>query len=208
MISKKTQRILVGIAVFLAFIMAFFPTSSFFPQSGAVVMGELKQQPYNEVGLYEISPLRAAEFYYYQPQFCTWIDIRSAEKYNAEHLSFTTNMSLPEIEQMDWPAAKVLLIIAENTAEAGQAVAELRQLINLRAFAVQGGFTAVRKCLVDPLTLDISVKLGEQRLQRCLEYRRVLAGQLIRNGNISVQKNDLPIKRKVKQKAEQVDEGC
>ena len=208
MISKTTQKILVGFGVFLALIMAFFPTSSFLPQSQAVVLSNLKQQPYNEVGLYEISPFRAAEFYYYQPQFCTWIDIRDAQKYNAEHLSFATNMSITELEQMDWPAEKVLLIIGENTADAVQTVAELRQLKNVRAFAVQGGFSAVKKYLVNPITLDWSSKLSDQQLHQYREYRHALAGQLIQNGTISVEKTVTPVKRKIKPKAETAEEGC
>ncbi len=209
MISKKTQNILMGIGLLITLVMAFFPTSSFLTESKAVVMSQLKQQPYNEVGLYEISPLRAAEFYYYQSSSCLWIDLRDGQQYTVEHLSFADNMDMNTIEQTDWPAGQVLLLFGKNTIDAVQAVAELRQLYNLRAFAVQGGFAAVKNELVNPLTLELSSKLSVQQMEQINEYRQAIAGQIIRGGKTTQQVvRSAPIKRKVKQKTETVDEGC
>jgi len=175
--NLKLRNIFIGLAVILSTIMAFFPSSSFIGTDHFAVLGNVKQQNYNTVGLFEISPLKATKFYYYQSALCTWIDLRSATVYKADHLSFTVNMKMESLKNAQWDADRILLIIGENDHQVKDAVALLRQVKNIRAFGIMGGYEYARHVLSEPLGFDLEAKYSDQQLSDLQLYREKITGE-------------------------------
>ncbi len=173
-ISKKTS--IVGLALLAAFFLAFFPTSSFI-SSHYVVFAKMKQQTYDKVGQFTVSPFEAAKYYSYQPGNCYWIDIRDANQFNDSHLPNAINQPLKQLKNTQWTANDLVIIYGNNTGNAQEAAALLRQKLNARAFAVKGGFAAVKKYLMDPIGISITAKFNDTNLEKLMEVRDQLSGK-------------------------------
>jgi len=199
--SLKLRNIFVGLAVFLSVVMAFFLTDSFIESDHFSVMGAVKQQQYNNVGLFEVSPLKAAQYYYFQSNSCTWIDIRQAESYKTDHLTFAENKDFNSLKKSDWDPAQFLLVFGDNDFRVKQAVAMLRQVKNARAFAVLGGYSYVKKVLSAPIDFELEANLSAEQLAELKVYREKLTGEKAKP--IESQKKTItPIP------AAEEDEGC
>jgi len=175
--NLKLRNIFVGLAVILSVIMAFFPSDSFIQPDHFSVTGAVKQQHYNNVGPFEISPLTAAKYYYYQSGLCSWIDIRDKDAYEADHLSFSENMDFNALRKSNWDADQILLVFGQDKKQLQKTVAMLRQEKNIRAFAVMGGYEYVKSVLAAPVSSDLKATLSDQQLADLYTYREKLTGQ-------------------------------
>lgn len=173
-ISKKHS--VISLAILITLILAFFPSSSFISKP-FIVDTNLKQQNYNEAGMFTISPFEAAQYFYYAPAGCFWIDLRNADEFKKSHLKVALNQSLKQLQYTKWNADDLILVYGDNTADAQEAVAFLRQVKNARAFAVKGGFTNVNKFLIQPIGISITTILNDQNLEHLIQYRNKISGQ-------------------------------
>ncbi len=133
------RYLLVSAGLIISLLLAFFPSSSFL-QEPFVLFGRLGQQPYNEAGLFTVTPYQAVKYFSYHPQKCVWLDVRSLEKYNKEHLQSALNQNISQLKNTLWNPDDLILVYGDNTEDAQEAIAMLRQINNARAFAVKGGF--------------------------------------------------------------------
>ena len=173
-VSKKFP--LVGLGLFIALILAFFPTSSFISKP-FVVDAQLKQQQFNEAGIFTVSPFVAAQYYSLNKSNCYWIDIRDTKYFDKEHLKPALNQNLTQLQNSSWNPDDLILVYGNNTGDAQEAVALLRQVKNARAFAVKGGFDAVKKYLIDPIGISITSQLNDKDLSTLVELRSKLSGE-------------------------------
>ncbi len=176
MIKLSKKHSLISLAFIAALIMAMFPTSSFIGEP-FTLNTNLKQQHYNAAGLFTVSPYEAAEFYSSKPSNSYWIDVRDASEYAKSHLKAAMNESLKKLESSSWNPDDIILVYGNNTEDAQQAAAALRQMVNARAFAVAGGFYEVKKYLMDPIGIDITSKLSDNQLSNLIELRGKLSGE-------------------------------
>lgn len=199
--NLKLRNIFVGLSVVLSMIMAFFPSESFIQADHFSVLGTVKQQHYNTIGPFEISPLKAAKFYYYQSSLCNWIDIRDKDDFNEQHLPFSENMSFNALRKSQWAPDRILLILGGDDQQVRRTVAMLRQEKNVRAFAVLGGYRYVKSVLADPVSFDLKATLSDEQLADLYTYREKLTGQkpAVKEENKTI--NTHPA-------AEAEDEGC
>ncbi len=178
MIKLNKKYSLVGLGLFIALLLAFFPTSSFI-NNPFVVDAQLKQQHYNETGIFTISPIEAAKYYSYNNANCYWIDVRDAKEFTKEHLKPAINQDIAQLQNSSWNPDDLILIYGNNTKDAQEAVALLRQVKNARAYAVKGGFQAIKEYLIDPIGLTITSQLSDKDLNTLMELRSKLSGEKI-----------------------------
>lgn len=172
-ITKK--KFIVALSLFVALILAFFPSTSFI-RNPFVVDAQLKQQHYNETGLFTISPYEAGQYYSFSGSNCFWIDIRDAQSFSKSHLKPALNESLTQLKNLSWNPGDLILVYGNNTADAQQAVALLRQVVNARAFAVKGGFSAVNRYLIEPIDISITNQFNDKELGSLMEARSKISG--------------------------------
>lgn len=176
MIKLSKKNSVIGIALAAALLLAFFPTSSFI-KNPFIVETNLKQQNYNEAGIFTITPFQAAQYYSYDQSKCYWIDLRDAKEFSASHLKTATNQTFKQLHSSSWNANDLVLVYGNNTDEAQQAVAFLRQVKDTRAFAVKGGYDAVKKYLIDPIGISITNQLSDKDIQTLIELRNKISGE-------------------------------
>ncbi len=87
-----------------------------------------------------------------------------------------------------------------NTEEAQDAAAYLRQVKNARAFAVIGGFDAVKKYLMDPIGISITNQFSDKDLTNLIEIRGKLSGEKT--------SADQVLKKLKSSKSKTIREGC
>ena len=173
-ISKKYS--IVGIALLIALVLALFPTTSFI-RNPFVVDAQLKQQQFNETGIFTISPFVAAQYYSYDQSKCFWIDLRNAKDFSKSHLKVALNQSLKGLQNTSWNPDDLVIVYGNNTNDAQEAVAYLRQVKNARAFAVKGGFDAVQKFLINPIDLSVTNQLSDKDIQTLVGLRNKISGE-------------------------------
>lgn len=173
-ISKKYS--VVGLALFVALLLALFPTSSFI-SNPFVVDAQLKQQHFNETGIFTVSPFEAAQYYSYDQSKCYWIDLRDAKDFSRSHLKIALNQTLKQLQSSSWNPDNLIIVYGNNTGDAQEAVAFLRQVKNARAFAVKGGYDAVKKYLINPIGISITNQLSDKDLQTLVELRNKISGE-------------------------------
>jgi rhodanese-related sulfurtransferase len=199
MIKLSKQNYIVGLAVLIAFILAFFPNSSFV-SNPFIVNTTLKQQHFNESGIFTISPFEAAKYYSYDQSKCFWIDLRDSVEFSKSHLKIALNQTLTQLQNTAWNPDDLIIIYGDNSYNAQEAVAYLRQVKNARAFAIKGGFGAVKKYLIDSIDISITNQLSDKDLLTLLELRNKLSGE---NASIDQQMNKLK-----SGKSKSIREGC
>lgn len=172
-ITKK--KFIVVLGLFIALILAFFPSSSFI-RNPFVVDAQLKQQHYNETGLFTISPYEAAQYYTNSSSNCFWIDLRDAKSFASDHLKPAMNESFNQIKNLSWNPGDIIIVYGDNTEDAQQAVALLRQVVNARAFAVKGGFSAVKRYLIDPVDISITNQFNDEEFGKLMDARNKISG--------------------------------
>ena len=172
--SKKSS--VVGISIFAALILAFFPTSDFISKP-YIVDSHVKQQHYNAAGMFTISPFQAAQYFSYDQSNCVWLDVRNAKEYKASHLKVAHNLTIGQLQYSTWTPNDLVIIYGNNTADAQDAAAYLRQVQNVRAYAVQGGFDAVKKFLIQPIGLSVTNQLSDAQLKTLALLRNKLSGE-------------------------------
>lgn len=172
-LTKKKTLVLIGL--FIALIMAFFPSTSFI-RNPFEVDAQLKQQHYNETGLFTVSPFEAARYYSYNSANCFWIDIRDAKSFAKSHLKPALNQSIKQLKSLSWNPGDLIIVYGNNTDDAQLAVAMLRQVVNARAFAVKGGFSAVKQYLIDPVDISITNQFDDEDLGKLMEARNKISG--------------------------------
>lgn len=191
---------LIGLGVVLAAILAFFPTSEFIHQP-YVLNTFLKQQHHNLAGIYTISPFEAAKFYSDDQQGnCYWLDVRDTSEFSKSHLKVAINQTLSQLKNTVWKPNDMILIYGNNTKEAQDAVAYLRQVKNARAFAIKGGFEAVKKYLIDPIGIAVTNQFSDKQLTSLIELRSEISGE-----KVSPQEM---LKKLKSSKKKTVREGC
>jgi len=178
MIKLNKKYSLVGLGLFIALLLALFPTSSFI-NNPFVVDAQLKQQHYNETGIFTISPIEAAKYYSYNNTNCYWIDVRDAKEFTKEHLKPAINQDIAQLQNSDWNPDDLILVYGNNTKDAQEAVALLRQIKDARAFAIKGGFPAIKEYLINPLGLTITSQLSDKDINTLMELRSKLSGEKI-----------------------------
>jgi rhodanese-related sulfurtransferase len=176
MIKISKKQITVSLALIVALILAFFPTSGFVSNS-FVVDSHLKQQPYNNAGLFTITSFEATKYYGGYQSTCYWLDIRDASDFSSSHLSVAVNKTMTQLKNTTWNPDDLILIYGNNTEDAQHAASYLRQVQNARAFAIEGGYTSIKKYLVDPIGLTILNQFSESDLSTLLEVRKKLYGK-------------------------------
>lgn len=196
-LTKKYSLVVMGL--FITLILAFFPSSSFI-KNPFVVDAQLKQQHYNETGLFTVSPFEAAQYYSYNRANSIWIDIRDAKSFEKEHLKPALNQSMSKLNNSNWSPNDLLLVYGNNTNDAQQVVAYLRQVVNARAFAVKGGFRAVKKYLIDPIDISITNQFNDKDLSSLMENRSKLSGDSSASGQT--------INKFKSSKSKAIREGC
>jgi len=196
-VLKKYSVVLV--AIFIAFVMSFFPTSDFISKP-YIVNTTLKQQDFNDAGIFTVSPVEAAKYYSYDQSKCFWIDLRDSSNFYKSHLKIALNLTLKQLQNSSWNPDDLILIYSDNTNDAQEAVAYLRQVKNARAYATKGGFAAVKKYLIDPVDISVTNQLSDKDLQTLLELRNKLSGE-----NVSPEQ----VLDKLKSgKSKKIREGC
>jgi rhodanese-related sulfurtransferase len=140
---------------------------------------KIKQQYFNETGIFTISPFEAAEYYSNEKSKCIWIDLRDTTDFSKSHLKVSFNQTFKQLQNTTWKPDDLILIYGNNTYDAQEAVAYLRQVKNARAFAIKGGFTAVKRYLMDPIDIAITNQLSDQDLQKLLVLRSDLTGDKV-----------------------------
>lgn len=178
MIKLNRKSSLVGLGLLIAILLAFFPTSSFI-KNPFVVEGQLKQQHFNEAGIFTIFPFDAANFYSYDQTKCYWIDLRDSKEFSKSHLKAAINQTFDQLQNSSWNADDLVLVYGNNTSDAQNAVAYLRQVKNTRAYAIKGGYDAVKKYLIDPIGITITSQMSDKDLQTLLELRNKLSGNKV-----------------------------
>ncbi len=175
-LSKKNG--VVALALFAALVLALFPTSDFISKP-FIVDGQVRQQHYNEAGLFTVSAFEAAKYYSDSQSKCYWIDTRSSEEFNKSHLKVALNETLKQLQNSSWNPEDLVIVYGNNTLEAQEAVAMLRQMKNARAFAVKGGFTALKKYLIDPIGISITNQFSDKDLTSLIEIRNKISGEKV-----------------------------
>lgn len=196
-ISKKHS--VVVLALFIAFILAFFPTSAFISKP-YIVDSHVGQQHYNEAGIFTITPFEAAQYYSYQQSKCFWIDVRDEKDFSKSHLKPALNESLKQLENSQWNPDDLVLIYGNNTKEAQDAAAYLRQVKNARAFAIKGGFSSVKKYLIAPIGLSITNQFSNEQLTNLIELRNKLSGEKVSPDEL--------LKKLKSSRSKAIREGC
>lgn len=190
---------LVALALLIAFFMALFPTSSFIGKP-YIVDTLWKQQDYNRVGIYTVSPFEAAKFYSYHQSNCFWIDTRDAKLFSEDHLPIAINETIKQLQSTIWRPNDLILVYGDSTKDAQETVALLRQINNARAFAIEGGFKAVKKYLIDSLTVDIISEYDNKNLETLISVRNILSGKKT--------SSDQLLEQMKKNKNSNLREGC
>ncbi len=196
-ISKKYS--IIGAALLIAVLLAFFPTSSFIA-SQFTVDAQLKQQHYNEAGIFTITPFEAANYYSFNQNKCFWIDLRSANDFSKSHLKPAVNQTLKGLQNTRWNPDDLIIVYGNSTIQAQEAVAYLRQVANARAFAVKGGFKAVQKFLMNPIDISVTNQLSDKQLQDLVELRNKISGENVSPAQV--------MKKLKSSKSASVREGC
>ncbi len=199
MIKITKKHGVVGFALFAALILALFPTSDFISKP-FVVEGHFNQQHYNEAGIYTVSAFEAAKYFTNDQSKCYWIDIRSAEEFAKSHLKAALNQSFKQLQNSSWNPNDLVIICGDNTRDAQEAVAMLRQVKNARAFAVKGGFTALKKYLIDPIGISITNQFSDKDLTSLIEIRNKLSGEKVSPGQL--------LDKLKSSKSKAIREGC
>ncbi|HKI45823.1 MAG TPA: rhodanese-like domain-containing protein [Balneolales bacterium] len=178
MIKTSARYYVVALALLIAFILAFFPTSAFVHNPWTLDT-HLKQQHYNEAGLYTVTSFEAGQFYTNDQTQCYWIDVRDTAEFSKSHLKIALNQTLKQLENTAWKPDNLILLYGDNTRDAQKAAAYLRQVKNARAFAIEGGYAAVKKYLIDPIGISVTNQFSDQQLTTLIEARNKLSGQKI-----------------------------
>jgi|YelNatPaOPRAMG01_1025707.scaffolds.fasta_scaffold00153_24 rhodanese-related sulfurtransferase len=199
MIKLSKKNYLVGFGLVIAVILAFFPTSAFI-KNPFVVHTNLKQQYFNETGIFSVSPFEAGKYFYYNQSKCYWIDVRDAKEFAKSHLKPAINQTLDQLKNSSWNPDDVLLVYGNNTNDAQEAVAYLRQVNGARAFAILGGFHAVKKYLIDPINISVTNQYSDKNLESLMEIRNKISGQKISPSQL--------IDQMKSNKSSAIKEGC
>ena len=178
MVKISGKQLTVSIALFVALILAFFPTSAFI-NSPFILNTHMKQQHYNAAGIFTVTPFEAARFYSNDQANCYWIDVRNETEFTKSHLKIAVNRTLKELSNTGWQPDDLILIYGDSTGDAQDAVAYLRQVKNARAFAVEGGFRDVKKYLMDPIGISVTNQFSDQDLTKLIEARNKISGEKI-----------------------------
>lgn len=176
MIKITGKHYVVGLGLLLALFIAFFSTTDFIKKP-FIVDSYLKQQHFNEAGIFTVSPFEAAKFFSSDSANCFWVDVRSAADYSKSHLKIAVNQTLSQLENTQWNPGDLILIYGKNTRDAQDAAAYLRQAKNARAFAIKGGFPEVKKYLIDPIGISITSKYSDSKLSDLIVLRNKLSGE-------------------------------
>ncbi len=176
MIKISKNQLVIIFAFLVALVMAFFPTSDFIKQP-YIVDTHLKQQHFNETGIFTVSPFEAAKYFSDAQSRCYWIDLRDSNDFAKSHLKPAVNETMQQLENSSFSPDDVVLIYGDNTEDAQKAVAYLRQVSNVRAFAIEGGFNAVKEYLIDPIGLAVSTKYNDKDLEALLQIRNKISGE-------------------------------
>ena len=196
-LNKKTSLVIIGL--FIALILAFFPSTSFI-RNPFIVDAQLKQQHFNETGLFTVTPYEAAQYYATNKSNCFWIDVRDAKSFDKQHLKPALNESLKQLKNSSWNPNDLVLVYGNNTEEAQEVVALLRQVVNARAFAVRGGFNAVKTYLIDPIDISITNQFDDKDLSTLLQIRSTISGDTT--------SSDQTINKFKSSKSKAIREGC
>ena len=199
MVKLSKNHYLIGLGVILALILAFFPTSDFIHKP-YVLDTFLKQQNHNLAGLYTVSPFDAAKFYVDDQSDSYWIDVRSAGEFSQAHLKIAVNQTLKQLESTTWKPNDLILIYGNTTRDAQEAAAYLRQDKNARAFAVKGGYSAIKKYLIDPIGISVTNQFSDKQLTRLVELRNDISGEKATPEDV--------LKKLKSSKKKAVREGC
>ncbi len=199
MIKLSKQHYVISLALLAALILAFFPTTAFISRP-YMLNTQLSQQHENLTGLFTITPFKAAQYYSYKQKKAFWIDVRDAEQFSKSHLKIAVHQTLSQLENTQWNPDDLILIYGNNTRDAQEAVAYLRQVKNARAFAVVGGFPAVKKYLIDPIGISVTNRLSDKSLTTLIELRNKLSGE-----NVSPEQM---LKNLKSSKSKAIREGC
>lgn len=178
MIKTSARHYLVALALLIAVILSFFPTSAFVHIPWTLDT-HLKQQHYNEVGIYTVTPFEAGQFYTNDQSQCYWIDVRDSTEFSKSHLKVALNQTLAQLKNTTWKPGDLILLYGKNTRDAQNAAAYLRQVKNARAFAIKGGYVAVQKYLIDPIGIAVTNQFSDQDLTKLIEARNKISGEKI-----------------------------
>lgn len=199
MIKLSRKNYLVGFGLLIAVILAFFPTTAFI-KNPFVVDTNLKQQNFNKTGIFSVSPFEAAKYYSFNQSKCYWVDIRNAQEFAKSHLKPAINQTFEQLKNSSWNPDDVVLVYGNNTNDAQEAVAYLRQVNGTQAFAIKGGFDAVKKYLIDPITISVTNQFNDKDLETLMEIRNKISGQKISPSQL--------IEQMKSNKSSAIREGC
>lgn len=199
MVKISKNQYLAGLALLVALVLAFFPTSDFISKP-YVLNTFLKQQHENRAGLFTVSPFEAAQFYSNDQAHGFWLDVRDPQEFSKSHLKIAVNQTLSQLVNTKWNPDDLILIYGNNTKDAQEAVAYLRQVKNARAFAIKGGFPAVKKYLVDPIGIAITNQFSDKNLTTLVELRNKISGEKISPEEM--------LKKLKSSKPKAIKEGC
>ncbi|MGA9291301.1 MAG: rhodanese-like domain-containing protein [Ignavibacteriaceae bacterium] len=199
MFKLSVKNVIVGIGLFVALILAFFPTS-YFINKPYIVDTYFNQQRFNEAGIFTITPYEAEKFYSYDQSKCFWIDLRNSEVFSKSHLKAALNQNMNQLENSIWNPDDLILVYGTDTKEAQDAAAFLRQVKNARAFAVEGGFNSVKKYLIAPIGISITNQFSDKDLTNLIEIRSKLSGEKT--------SADQVLKKLKSSKSKAIREGC
>jgi rhodanese-related sulfurtransferase len=169
-------RVLVGLAILIAAVLAFFPNRSFFAiTETAGSMGGWDCRWEDPCESVMVDPLKAGRLAYDYQDRLRCFDVRDPFEHQRSHLQGAVSVKPAELEAMDLdPATLVILYGRQGDPQVREAVGTLRRR-GLRAFAVEGGFEALESYYVDPLSPRLKASLSADQLSELETYRALCA---------------------------------
>jgi hypothetical protein len=165
-------RALVGLALLAGLALAFVPNRSFFAITDtAGSCGGWEQGWEDPCESVLVDPLSAGRIAYRYQDRLRWFDLREPAQYRAGHLTSAAATTAQALEAMPLDRATVMLVYGtRGDPQVLDTVKALRRR-GLRAFAVVGGFEALERYYIAPLSADLKARLGAAKLAELARYR-------------------------------------
>jgi hypothetical protein len=165
-------RWLVGLVVAATLVLAFMPNRAFFAiadTAGSVGGWEHPwADPYESV---VVDPLTAGRIAYRHQDRLRLFDLRAGRQHQGGDLPGAVAITPAALETLVLDPASVVLVYGhQDDPQVRATVAGLRRR-GLRAFAIEGGFAALKPYYLEPISPELKARLGTAKLSELETYR-------------------------------------